>query len=272
MAPFAGGSGTSSVAYVQMSWAGLTVVIAAPSLPRRISPDFRNQRTMLLADEQVLWRSDEPLNSTPIASTSTDPAPLTRTLSPRSITSDTSLDESNMLSMVFSFRLPSYSDQIETNTILPPSFEGGSRSQAGEIGVGLTAGCAVGRVAYYISVVGMRSSRLVKDERLLKPFIYRCVNIPPALCNLGLGLMRSCAFLSALQTTTDGGPYGSTAAHPPCARSRRSSPSQASIKTERRRVERRLCGEARSDGRVVRREGLDPHRRAFSFPSSRVFP
>lgn len=132
---------------------------------------------MLLADEQVLWRSDEPLNPTPIASTSTDPAPLTRTLSPRSITSDTSLDESNMLSMVFSFRLPSYSDQIETNTILPPSFEGGSRSQAGEIGVGLTAGCAVGRVAYYISVVGTRSSRLVKDERLLKPFIYRCVRI-----------------------------------------------------------------------------------------------
>jgi hypothetical protein len=132
----------------------------------------------------VLWRSDSPVDPSPFgpssyASTSSADGmhahALKRTLSPRSMTSDTSVDEGGLLTMAFSFRLPSWADQQATRSFLPPSFEGGSRSAAGELGIGLTVGNAVGRTAYYVKVVGVRSSKITRDEKIIRPFLYLCV-------------------------------------------------------------------------------------------------
>lgn len=153
----------------------------AASLPAALT-DYRTQHRLLLAEDQVLWRSDSPVDPPPFgpssyASTSSGlegmhAHALKRTLSPRSMTSDTSVDEGGLLTMAFSFRLPSWADQQATRSYLPPSFEGGSRSQAGELGIGLTVGNAVGRTAYYIKVVGVRSSKLARDEKIIRPFLY----------------------------------------------------------------------------------------------------
>lgn len=144
-------------------------------MPRLPVAEYRTQHTLLLAEDQVLWRSDCPVDPSMIASSSTGPTSplaLTRTISPRSFTSDASVDADNILSLCFSFRLPSWADQLAVRTPLPPTFEGGSRSQAGELGIGLAVGNGVGRTAYYVKVVGIRSSRLARDERIIRPFLY----------------------------------------------------------------------------------------------------
>lgn len=90
--------------------------------------DNRSETYIMLDSGSVLWQSP------PKASSSSG-------------TSSSRQEEKQVLEFPFSFTIPTLEAQQRSGFLLPPSFEGGSRSQSGEIGKGRAEGREVGRNA-----------------------------------------------------------------------------------------------------------------------------
>ncbi|KAL7417871.1 hypothetical protein BDY24DRAFT_437387 [Mrakia frigida] len=124
--------------------------------------DYRSETHPMLESGLILWSSPRLPPSTPGASTSSS--------------SNRPSGGKQVISLPFSFSLPTLEEQEASGFILPPSWEGGTRSQAGDVGKGRAEGRDVGRNSYYIKVTGMRTAMLSTNERVVLPFIY----LPPA--------------------------------------------------------------------------------------------